>query len=688
MITPRIAAPIIGALLSFPSLASATCRIPASLSDSHYLSSATSGASGSSPTYGASGSSPASGASGSSPSSGTGSLASSGTATIGSSDGTSASSVVSSPSGTATGSVSGSSVSSSGLLTYTVSTQSSLSSATATGTSSAQPSSTGSGNTASNRQKWFDYDINTDYTTIAPDTGVTREYWFDLTEVEIAPDGFTRYAMAINGTIPGPTIYADWGDTVKVHVTNNLVSSVNGTSIHFHGIRQNYTNQNDGVSSITQCPTAPNNTETYTWKAVQYGSTWYHSHFALQAWQGVMGGIVINGPATQNYDEDLGVMFLNDWDHDTVDVLYEQAARFGPPTLDNGLINGTNVYGTDDSDEQTGSRWKTTFNPGTSYRLRLVNGAVDTHFKFMVDNHTMTVIASDLVPIEPYQTTVLNLGMGQRYDVIITADQGSDGDNFWLRAIPQAACSENASSDNIRGIIYYGTDTGDLPTTSAYTYDDGCADETDNLVPWLAIDVGGDEWDLLEEASAVFGTATTNAHWYLNETTMVVEWNNPTLNQIATGADFDSAGSNTFNGTNAVVELPDADQWMYMVISTDMTIPHPIHLHGHDFHIIAQGSDTYNTSTVKFNFSNPPRRDTAMLPLGGYLAIAFKTDNPGAWLMHCHIGWHTSEGFAMQFIERKDEILALTDTAKLDDTCSAWINHQNSQGIEQDDSGI
>ena len=117
-------------------------------------------------------------------------------------------------------------------------------------------------------------------------------------------------------------------------MTNNLVNSQNGTSIHWHGIRQNHTNDQDGVVSITQCPTAPQDTITYTWRATQvndnsspsfqahlltllpqYGSTWYHSHFALQAWQGIFGGVVINGPATANYDEDLGMLFLNDWDH-------------------------------------------------------------------------------------------------------------------------------------------------------------------------------------------------------------------------------------------------------------------------------------------------------------------------------------------------------------------------------------
>jgi FtsP/CotA-like multicopper oxidase with cupredoxin domain len=72
-----------------------------------------------------------------------------------------------------------------------------------------------------------------------------------------------------SSTIPRPTLFADWGDTVTIHVTNNLLDSQNGTSIHWHGIRQNHTNDQDGVVSITQCPTAPQDTITYTWRATQ-----------------------------------------------------------------------------------------------------------------------------------------------------------------------------------------------------------------------------------------------------------------------------------------------------------------------------------------------------------------------------------------------------------------------------------
>lgn len=54
-------------------------------------------------------------------------------------------------------------------------------------------------------------------------------------------------------------------------------------------------------------------------------------------------------------------------------------------------------------------------------------------------------------------------------------------------------------------------------------------------------------------------------------------------------------------------------------------------MHGHDFWVVAQGTGVYDASTVTLNKSNPPRRDVASLPGNGYLALAFKLDNPGAW---------------------------------------------------------
>ncbi|TVY46600.1 Laccase [Lachnellula occidentalis] len=525
-------------------------------------------------------------------------------------------------------------------------------------------------NSASDRSCWGDYDLSTDYYNEVPDTGATVEYWFELTNTTAALDGVSRDVLTVNGSFPGPTIIANWGDTVVIHLYNGLEN--NGTGLHFHGIRQNLTNPMDGVPSITQCPLAPGESMTYTWVATQYGTTWYHSHFALQAWEGVLGGILINGPATANYDVDMGHIFLNDWTHQTADEIYSTAETSGPPTLDNGLINGTNTY------DDGGSRFEMDITSGSTYRLRLVNGAIDTHFKFMVDNHTLTVIAMDLVPIVPYTTDVLSIGMGQRYDVILNATESS-GD-YWMRAIPQTFCSDNDNADDIKGIVRYDSTSTADPTTSVYTYTDDCDDEAiADLVPYLSSDASSD--GETDDFAVTIGKSNNLFKWYMAATTFAVEWADPTLLQIYND-------DTNFTTSSHVIEVDTANEWVYFIIETIQTVPHPIHLHGHDFYILAQDTGTYDASTVTLSLTNPPRRDVAMLPAGGYLVIAFKTDNPGAWLMHCHIGWHTSEGFALQIVERYSEIAALIDYDTLNSTCDAWTAYATADDIVGDDSGV
>lgn len=113
-----------------------------------------------------------------------------------------------------------------------------------------------------------------------------------------------------------------------------------------------------------------------------------------------------------------------------------------------------------------------------------------------------------------------------------------------------------------------------------------------------------------------------------------------------------------------------------------------LHLHGHDFFVLAQGLGAYADANVTLKTTNPPRRDVTMLPAQGYTVIAFQADNPGVWLMHCHIGWHTDEGLALQFVERYSEIAQLYDATSMNNTCNAWDAWQNAAGLVQADSGI
>lgn len=93
-------------------------------------------------------------------------------------------------------------------------------------------------------------------------------------------------------------------------MNNNM--ELNGTTVHGHGVRQLDSVQYDGVPGVTQCPIAPGETLTYRYKVTQYGSSWYHSHMSLQYPEGLFGPLTFNGPATADYDEDLGALFLQD----------------------------------------------------------------------------------------------------------------------------------------------------------------------------------------------------------------------------------------------------------------------------------------------------------------------------------------------------------------------------------------
>ncbi|KAI1122880.1 multicopper oxidase [Nemania abortiva] len=517
---------------------------------------------------------------------------------------------------------------------------------------------------------WGNYSLSTNWYEEAPDTGVIREYWFTLVNSTLSPDGVPRLSLTVNGSIPGPTIEADWGDTVVVHVTNGLEN--NGTSFHWHGIRQKGSVDQDGVASITQCPVAPGEKTTYTWKATQYGTTWYHSHYSLQAWNGVFGAIVIRGPASAPYDEDLGPIVLSDWLHETTDALYDTASTAGPPTANNGLINGLNVY------DDGGSRFQTSFESGKSYRLRLVNTAIDTMFKFGIDNHTLTVISNDLVPITPYETEMVSIGIGQRYDVIVAADQTPG--NYWMRAIPQLTCSANEMTLNIKGIVTYDDLTVEDPTTNSWNYTDDCNDEAlTNLVPSLALDVG----DASTQEVLDVGLSIVNSFfkWTINSNTFLSDWGEPTLQKVLTP-------DAVFDADENIINLNETNAWTYLIIESQLGLTHPFHLHGHDFFVLGQVPMATFEDVSDLNLVNPPRRDVAMLPASGYLAIAFQNDNPGVWLAHCHIGWHTSQGFALQLVERASEIEAITDVSALNDTCTAWNDFQDTTGLVQEDSGV
>ena len=173
--------------------------------------------------------------------------------------------------------------------------------------------------------------------------GILREYVLDISKKELNQDGvIMQDGVVFNQSYPGPWIQACWGDTVRVKVINGL-TKYNGSTVHWHGIRQLNSNQMDGVNGVTQCPIAPGDSFTYEFEALQYGTSWYHSHYSIQYGDGLVGPLTIHGPSSANYDKAIDPILMTDWNHRSAfqDFSKMQFYNSGPPKMDSILLNGT-----------------------------------------------------------------------------------------------------------------------------------------------------------------------------------------------------------------------------------------------------------------------------------------------------------------------------------------------------------
>lgn len=171
------------------------------------------------------------------------------------------------------------------------------------------------------------------------------QYYLEVEDKPLNADGINNpHAKLFNGTYPGPWIQACWGDLIKITVKNKL--AYNGTTIHWHGLRQLGTAEMDGVNGVTQCPIAPKHNFTYTFRATQYGTSWYHSHYSLQYADGLQGPITIHGPSSSAYDSGREPLLITDWNHRSAFQDWQRELVPVPdiPKMNSVLINGRGVF--------------------------------------------------------------------------------------------------------------------------------------------------------------------------------------------------------------------------------------------------------------------------------------------------------------------------------------------------------
>jgi FtsP/CotA-like multicopper oxidase with cupredoxin domain len=265
---------------------------------------------------------------------------------------------------------------------------------------------------------------------------------------------------------------------------------------------------------------------------------------------------------------------------------------------------------------------------------------------FSIDGHRLKVVEADFVPITPYTTESVLVGIGQRYHVIVEAsphEPTADG-NYWIRTIPATTCGsfkfpytvQNATT----GIVRYDFTSTTLPTSRNLTFPIDCSDEPyEKLSPILEWTVP--ETEISDEMDVTLVNANTTPYypqypdedgfrrWQMFKGPLWLNFSDPTI------LNTDGSSSIFLSQLTVNTKFSKRDQWVELLITgppeTSRFAAHPIHLHGHDFALLSQGNTTFNASTAVIKRDNPPRRDVALLPRSGYLLIAFKVDNPGMY---------------------------------------------------------
>ncbi|KXN82642.1 Laccase-2 [Leucoagaricus sp. SymC.cos] len=484
-----------------------------------------------------------------------------------------------------------------------------------------------------------------------------------LTSQDIGPDGFTRTASVINGVHPGPAVFIKKGDSVSLKVDNQLTDTnmILGATIHWHGMFQRHTNFMDGTDGVTQCPIAPKNSFTYAFDTDEVGTYWYHSHFGVQYCDGIRGAFIIqddNDPLKKYYDVDdeSTIIALTEWYHIlAVDVV-------GIAEADATLINGKGRYPGGPKAELS----VVNVQQGKRYRFRIISMSCDPNFTFSIDGHDLTVIETEGAATKPYTVNSIQILAGQRYSVVLTANQTID--NYWIRALP------NSGNNNLNSTFEGGVNSAILRYAKANNSEPTTTQQS-NKIPLVETNLhplepspppgrptpdGGDA-----DFVFTFGFDQESFLFDINGTVFTPP-TVPVLLQILSGAQ----PPQNLLPTGSVFEVERNKTVQLNFPSGLIGGPHPFHLHGHAFWVVR------SADSGKYNFVDPIIRDTVNAgdTVGDFVSIRFRTDNPGPWIFHCHIDFHLKEGLAVVFAEAKNDTREYQHTPpeEWDQLCPTW----------------
>lgn len=422
---------------------------------------------------------------------------------------------------------------------------------------------------------------------------------------------------AYNGRTPGPTLRVAQGQELFVRFKNSLAQP---STLHWHGIR--IANAMDGVAHLTQHPVAPGRMFDYRFTCPDAGTFWYHPHMhePEQLARGLCGLLIVEEPEPPRVDQDLALL-INDWL--LTDTGQIEQASFG--SLRNqaqaGRIGNTitvNGQRTADFPVKAGER----------IRVRLANAANARVLQLLLEASAPKIIAIDGQPIPPREAYVggLELPPGGRMDLILDM-VGEPGQHVSLTE------TSRGRLEIARFLLHPVQRARPEPLVAAMSLTPNPLPEPDLAAP-LTFDLvmsGGAQTtsDSTHDAAADVHIAPL-----AGQPGMVWAFNG-VAGQMSTATTMKRAGAeaavammgkplfSVARGRTVVIRMVNGTQW-----------PHAMHVHGHHFKVISR----------TINERDPYWWDTLLLAQSEAASIAFVADNPGNWMLHCHMLEHQASG--------------------------------------------
>lgn len=431
-------------------------------------------------------------------------------------------------------------------------------------------------------------------------------------EAQLVGPSYPKTAVwAYDGTVPGPTLRLRQGERLSVRLDNALPEP---TTLHWHGLR--LPNAMDGVPGVTQDPVAPGQSFDYGFALPDAGTYWYHSHVnsAEQGARGLAGPLIVEEPAAAGdplaADRE-EVWLLSDW------RLTEGAQLAEPITTMMDASHGGRVGNTVTLNGFIPEAWPVT--AGERVRLRLVNAANARFFALNFEAHDPWVVAVDGQPCTPFlaeQGRVL-LPPAGRVDLVVDLT-GRPGKRFAVTddAYPRGAYRllEIAYRDAPPLRSEPLPDPAPLPANPLPEPDLGAAETLHVLLEGGAMG-GMAEGRLGGRTMGLRALAQQGKVWALNGV-VAGDREHPLLGALKLGRSY------------------------RLVLENHSAFPHPMHLHGHHFKLIARDGVAETRGIW---------HDTVIVGTERRVELAFVADNPGDWLFHCHVPEHMMAGMTAMF---------------------------------------